>query len=191
MPPGIASNPDDAALSTRGKLDYNSTPRAANSEAEAVVRRVDRLAHTPAPYASASSPTNQRAVGTVQQHPSCSQREQDQSSMSLIGLLTNGLTHSSVSIPGPVFSATAEVGHAPSAAAAFGGIASPEGLENQLCGRRPVLAAAAMLSLRRATTPRRLHEDEAGRQRAVRRRVRLVLDEVLDELGESPIDSLT
>lgn len=61
----------------------------------------------------------------------------------------------------------------------------------ELGGRRPVSAAAAMLSLRRATTPRRLHEDEAGRQRTVRRRVRLVLDEVLDELGESPIDSLT
>jgi hypothetical protein len=111
--------------------------------------------------------------------------------MSLIGLLTKGLKHSMESIPGPAFSATAEVGYAPSVVAAFGGRASPEELGNLRGGRRPVSAAAATLGLCRATTPRRLHDDEAGRQRAVRRRVRLVLDEVLDELCESPMDSLT
>jgi hypothetical protein len=173
------SNPSGTASSTRVPVD--STHHEA--EEEAAVSSDDQPAVTSGPDASVP-PSLQRDFETLSQHTSCSQNQQDPSSMSLIGLLTNGLTHPSWEILGPVFSITDEVGYASNApglhtTATDGGV-SHEAPEHLSGGRHPAAES---------TNRRRLRND-ANRRRAVRRRVMLVIDEVLDVLDDGPMDFL-
>lgn len=180
------SNPSGTASTPSVTADYLTTHTPHEAESGTAVNSDDRLATTSGHDESVSP---QRAFETLQLLPSCSQRQQGGSSMSLISLLTNGLTHSASTIPDQFFSAV-ELGYDSNGiglrTTATDGEA-PQRAQDRWLGEHGPAAAFN----RRRTTTRPCLRVESDRRRAVRRRVMHVLDEVLDELGEGPTEFST